>query len=208
MATATAPNPKPTPSTRWGPLPLVPGPHRWTVDEFHRVRDSGVWEGRKILLIDGELIEMPAAKPPHDMALTLADYLFKALFGKGHVVRIQMGMVFNINTDPIPDLAVVPGDPRTMVSSPETAELILEVSDTSFDYDTNEKMSLYAAAGIADYWVIDLTGRRVLVYRSPAADATKKYGHGYTNLSVLTPGQSLAPLAAPNSPVAAADLLP
>lgn len=200
----------PTPSrpTRWGPPPLVPGPHRWTVDEFHTVRGSGVWEGRKILLIDGELVDMPAPKPPHDIALTLADYLFKALFGAGHVVRIQMGMVLDINTDPIPDLAVVPGDPRTMVATPATAELVLEVSDSTFDYDANVKGSLYAAAGIADYWVIDVTGRRVLVYRSPAPDPTRKYGHGYASLTVLVPGQSLAPLALPNSPVAAADLLP
>src|SRR5437763_5847262 len=97
------------------PPPTLPGPHRWTVDEFYRVRSSGVWEGRKILLIDGELIEMAAAKPPHDIALSLAYYLFSNLFRPGHVVRIQMGMVFNINTDPIPDLAIVPGDPRTMV---------------------------------------------------------------------------------------------
>lgn len=199
MATATLPRPSP---------PAVPGPHRWTVDEFYRVKGSGVWEGRKIILIDGELIEMPAPKPPHDIALTLAYYRFAAIFGQGHVVRIQMGMVFDINTDPIPDLAVVPGDPRSMVATPATAELVLEVSDTSFDYDTNEKASLYAAAGIADYWVVDLTGGRVLVYRSPAPDPKQKYGHGYTALAVLLPGQTLAPLAAPHAPVDAADLLP
>lgn len=199
---------RPSPIVRGSPPPLVPGPHRWIVDEFHRVKESGVWEGRKILLIDGELIEMPAAKPPHDIALLLADYLFKALFAQGHVVRIQMGMVFNINTDPIPDLAVVPGDPRTMIATPGTAELVLEVSDSSLDYDTNEKASLYAAAGIADYWVIDVIGRRVLVHRSPAPDASRKYGHGYASVSVLVPGQSFAPLAAPQSPVAVADLMP
>jgi Uma2 family endonuclease len=178
------------------------------VDEFHRVMDSGVWEGRKILLIEGELIEMPAPKPPHDIALSLAYYLFTPLFGPGHVVRIQMGLVLNINTDPIPDLAVVPGDPRSMVVTPATAKLVLEVSDSTLDYDTNEKASLYAAAGIQDYWVVDVNGRRVLVYRSPAADAKQKYGHSYTAVTVLQPGQSLAPLALPTLPVAAADLLP
>lgn len=207
MAIATVPKPT-SPTTRWGPPPLVPGPHRWTVDEFHRVKDSGVWEGRKILLIDGELIEMPAPKPPHDISLLLADYLFKALFAQGHVVRIQMGLELDINTDPLPDLAVVPGDPRTQVVTPATAKLVLEVSDSTFDYDANVKGGLYAAAGIADYWVIDVNGRRVLVYRAPAPDPAKKYGHGYTSVTVLTAGQSLAPLAAPNAPVAAADLLP
>jgi Uma2 family endonuclease len=190
------------------PPPVLPGPHRWTVDEFYRARDARVFEGLKVILIDGELIEMPAPKPPHDIALSLAYYLFSALFGQGHVVRIQMGMVFNINTDPVPDLAVVPGDPRSMVATPATAELILEVTDTTFAYDTGEKASLYAAAGIADYWVIDVTGGRVLVYRSPAPDPRQKYGHGYAALTVLLPGQSLAPLAVPHAPVAASDLLP
>ncbi len=191
------------------PPPLLPGPHRWTVGEFHRVKGSGVWEGRKILLIDGELIEMPAPKPPHDVALMLADHLFKSLFPPpGQAVRIQMGMVFNINTDPIPDLAVMQGDPRTLMSTPSTAELVLEVSDTTFAFDTGEKASLYAAAGIADYWVVDVSGGRLLVYRSPVADPRQKYGHGYSAVTPLLPGQSLAPLARPQSPVAAADLLP
>jgi hypothetical protein len=56
--------------------------------------------------------------------------------------------------------------------------------------------------------VVDVTGGRVLVYRSPTPDPKQKYGHGYTSLTVLLPGQSLAPLAAPQSPVAASDLLP
>ena len=190
------------------PPPILPGPHRWTVNEFHRVKDSGVWEGRKILLIDGELIETPAHGPPHDIPLMLAHYLFAELFSPGHVVRIQMGMVFNINTDPIPDLAVVRGDPRTLTATPSTAELVLEVSDTTFAFDTGEKASLYAAAGIADYWVVDVSGGRVLVYRSPVVDSRQKYGYGYSGVTPLLPGQSLAPLAQPQSPVAAADLLP
>jgi Uma2 family endonuclease len=190
------------------PPVILPGPHRWTVDEFHRVKESGVWDGRKIILIDGELIEMPAAKPPHDIALMLADYLFKSLFSQGYVVRIQMGMVFNINTDPIPDLAVVPGTPRAALATPTTAELVLEVSDTSLAFDTGEKASLYAAAGIADYWVIDVNGRRVLVHRDPKPDPARKYGHGYATVTVLLPGNALAPLAAPQTPIAAADLLP
>jgi len=187
---------------------LATGPHPRTVDEFYRLRNARVFGRRKVLLIGGELIEQPRATPTHDIALTLASYCLKDVFAVGHVVRIQMGMVFDINTDPIPDLAVVPGDPRSMVATPATAELVLEVSDTSFDYDTNEKASLYAAAGIADYWVVDLTGGRVLVYRTPAPDPKQKYGHGYTALTVLLPGQTLTPLAAPHGPVKAADLLP
>ena len=84
----------------------------------------------------------------------------------------------------------------------------MEVSDSTVTFDTGEKSSLYAAAGIADYWVIDVVNRRVVVHRGPTADAKQKYGHGYASVNVLLPGQSLAPLAAPGSPVEVLDLLP
>ena len=77
----------------------------------------------------------------------------------------------------------------------------------SLDYDLGVKASLYAAAGIADYWVVDVVARRVLVHRTPAPDAMKKYGHGYSSITVLVPSQSIAPLALPQTPVDAAELL-
>jgi len=186
----------------------LPRPYSWQVDEFQRAREANVWNGQKVLLIDGELIEMPAAKPPHDIALTLAYRTFSKIFDATHVVRIQMGMVFNINTDPLPDLAVVPGDPRTMISTPEHAVYVLEVSDSSLSFDTKEKASLYAAAGIADYWVVDVVNRQVLVHRDPKPNATAKYGSSYSSVTALSPGQSLAPLAAPQRAVDAGELLP
>jgi Uma2 family endonuclease len=212
MTTATLPisatptTPPPQPKT---PGPVQPTPVKWTVEEFHQVKYMGqVWEGKKVILIDGGLIEMPPAGPLHNQALMLADYLFKALFAQGYVVRIQMPLVFGINTDPIPDLAVVAGAPRSISTNPSTAVLVLEVSDSSLSFDTGEKASLYAAAGIADYWVVDTINRRLIVHRDLTADAKQKYGHGYASVNVLLPGQSLAPLAAPTSNVEVNDLLP
>ena len=190
------------------PTPTLPAPYRWTVDGYRHGLYLGVWEGKKVLLIDGELIEVPAPDPIHDMALTLAYYLLMRIFAAGYVVRVQMGMALSLDTDPLPDLAVVPGDPRTVTVHPPTAALVLEVSSTSLAFDTGEKASLYAAAGVRDYWVTDIHGRRVIVHRNPTPDPAQKYGHGYASVTVLVPGQSLAPLAAPQSPVAAADLLP
>ena len=114
MTTATLPiSATPTaPASPTAPSPVQPTAYRWTVEDFHWVKyGSQVWEGKKVLLIDGELIEMPPPGPLHNTALALADYLFKALFAQGFVVRIQMPLVFGINTDPLPDLAVVAGDP-------------------------------------------------------------------------------------------------
>ena len=186
----------------------LPGPALWTLEEFHRAKYSGFWEGRKILLIEGELIEMPNPGPVHNSALGLADYCFKAIFARGYWVRVQMPMVLGINTDPLPDLAVVAGDPRTVVANPETARLVLEVSDSTLSYDRGEKASLYAAAGIADYWVVDVVNRQVLVHRDPKLNATAKYGSSYSSVTALSPGQSIAPLAAPQRAVDAGELLP
>lgn len=211
MTTATLPAsvPPTAPAAPTIPSPLQPTTYKWTVEDFHWVKyGSQVWEGKKVLLIDGGLMEMPPPGPIHNTALSLADYLFKALFVQGFVVRIQMPLVFGINTDLLPDLAVVAGAPRSISTNPSTAVLVLEVSDSTLSFDTSEKASLYAAAGIADYWVIDVVNRRVVVHRGPTADPKQKYGHAYTSVNVLLPGQSLAPLAAPGSAVEVNDLLP
>jgi Uma2 family endonuclease len=86
--------------------------------------------------------------------------------------------------------------------------LVVEVSDSSLDYDTTDKASLYAAAGIADYWVVDLVNRRLMVMRDPLADAAARFGFRYSTVTAVAIGQSASPLAAPASNVAVADLMP
>jgi Uma2 family endonuclease len=119
-----------------------------------------------------------------------------------------MGMVLNINTDPIPDIAVVVRPPGKVPPKPRTALLVVEVSDTSLAYDTGDKASLYAAAGIADYWVIDVNGRQLHVFRNPVADPGREYGHWYASVTVLGPTDTVAPLAAPANLITVGDLLP
>jgi Uma2 family endonuclease len=189
--------------------PAIPQRVLWTCDEFHDVSDSGLFEGRNVILVDGELLEMPAPNPPHNTALTLADYKFKAIFQPGFVVRVQMSMELGQTTDPVPDLAVVRGDVRAFVSvQPTTAELIIEVSDSTLAYDTGNKANLYAAGGIADYWVIDLVHDRLVVFRDPRRDPGQPHGASYFRQTMLGRGDSITPLAAPNAAVAVNDLLP
>jgi Uma2 family endonuclease len=193
-------------------IPLVaptPPPVRWTCDDFHDVCDAGVFEGRNVILMDGELLEQPAHNPPHNTALTLADYLFKAIFNTGYVVRIQMSMELGQTTDPVPDLAVVRGNARTFAMlQPKSAELVVEVSDSTLAYDTGDKANLYAAGGIADYWVIDLPNDRLIVFRDPRPDPGQPHGHSYSHQTSLGRIGSIAPLAAPASIVNVSDLLP
>ena len=199
MATGVLPNPSPS---------FQPSPRRWTCDEFHRMWDTGALEGKWVILVDGEMLAMPAPDLSHDVAVELTNAWLRTVFPRGFWVRIQMGMVLGINTDPIPDIALVHGGPLTLVQHPHSAELIVEVANSSLAYDTGDKASLYAAAGIADYWVIDVENRRLHVFRDPRPDAARKYGHGYANVQVLGSGDAIAPLAALGSSVGVNELLP
>jgi Uma2 family endonuclease len=173
---------------------------RWTCAEFHRFGDLGVFEGRGAMLIDGIILEEGPMNPPHAVTLGLVEEAIRAAFGAGWWVRNQLPLVLGHDTDPEPDLAVVPGRPRDYAAHPTTADLVIEVADSSLDFDTNEKRLLYARSAIRDYWVVDINGRRLLVYRDPRAG-------DYASQQVFSPADAVAPLAVPSAVVPVADLL-
>jgi len=187
----------------------IPRPKRWTCAEFHQLGDEGWFEHVRPILIDGEILEMPVPNPPHSTAKSLTEEALRAIFGVGFVVRPENPLVLGRSTDPVPDLAVVTGSIRDYARAhPSTAVLVVEVADSSLDFDTGDKASLYASAGIGDYWVVDLVNRRLIVFRGPRADAVKPFGFTYANVTEYHLGQSVAPLAAPGSAIVIADLLP
>ena len=100
---------------------------------------------------------------------------------------------------PEPDLAVVPGRPRDYSAHPNSAALVVEVSDSLLSFDMNQKRLLYARAGIRDYWVVDVNSRRLLVYRNPQAG-------DYGTPRQLGESDTVSPLAAPTANVLVADL--
>lgn len=180
----------------------TPRPMRWTCAAFHRVGDLGLLEGRRPLLIDGVLLEQGQMSPPHAVALGLVVAALRASLGADWRLRQQMPLVLADDTDPMPDLAVIAGPIRGATGHPATADLVVEVADTSLRFDTTEKRGLYAAASIADYWILDVNGRVLLVFRDPVP------GHGYATALTLGPNDTVAPLAAPDASVRVADLLP
>lgn len=179
--------------------PPVPRPVRWTCAEFHRFGDLGAFENRRAMLIDGVILEQGPMNPPHATALLLVVEAIRVAFGAGWCIRPQLPLVFGKFTDPQPDIAVVPGGPRDYTGHPTDAALVIEVSDTSLGFDTNEKRRLYAEAGIREYWVVDINGRRLLVFRDPVAG-------DYASTRHFAPGDSLAPLAKPTANIAVSEL--
>lgn len=192
MTTLTLSSP---PGTTTGPRPV-----RWTCTEFHRVGDTGLFEGRRAMLIDGVILEEGAMNPPHALTLEVVMDTIRAVFATGWRVRGQSPLVLGQDLDPLPDVAVIAGTTRGTFGHPTTADLVIEVADSSLDFETTEKRLLYARAGIREYWVVDINGRRLLVYRDPQ-------GGDYAIQLALAATDSVSPLAVPTAAVRVADLL-
>jgi Uma2 family endonuclease len=182
------------------PASIGPRPLRWTCAEFHRFGDMGLFEGRRAMLIDGIILEQGPMNPPHAITLELVEEALRTAFGPGWRIRCQSPLVLGQDLDPEPDVAVVAGTARGSTGHPTTADLVVEVADSSLDFDTNEKRLRYARAGIREYWVVDINGRRLLVYRDPQ-------GSDYANQQALGPKDAVTPSAAPSAVVQVAGLL-
>lgn len=186
-------------------------PLRWTVDEFHRMGDMGWFEGRRVELIEGEIIEMSPMGSHHVTSVHKAARALERAFGAGFYTRVQSPLIVHSRTDPEPDIAVVRGDIEDYAEShPTPAEtvLVVEISDTTLERDRNYKASLYASAGIAEYWIVDVAARRLEVRRQPIAAADQPFLASYSQTQTFTVAQEVSPLAAPHATIRAADLLP
>lgn len=188
------------------PAPL-PGPKRWTVREFHRLWEQGFFSERKAILLDGEIIDMPIPGPLHNKGVGKGDYALKRVFVGNFWVRVQLPLELNLWTDPVPDLSVVDGSPDDYNVNPSTALLAVEVSDTTLSIDL-EKALLYAAAGIREYWIVDLNNRLLIVHRDPQPDAASTSGFRYQNVTRLDGTASVFPLALPSAKIDVSELLP
>jgi Uma2 family endonuclease len=187
-----------------------PRPLRWTREEYILASEAGVFLERRVQLIGGEIIEMPAQKNWHAMGITMVADALRLAFGANVWVRVQMTLDLSPHSLPDPDVAVIPGalqsHPPTGI--PTSALLVVEVSETTLSFDRNHKACLYAACGIADYWVLNLVDRQLEVYRDPVADPARPFGHRYDSRTDLGPADAVTPLALPAARIAVADLLP
>ena len=204
MATAHQPRaPGATPSSR-----RRSGLFRWTVDQVYKLSELGFFDDKHVELIDGVLFEM-TINPPHAVAMELVMNFFVRRFGGVYSIRIQQPLDFGRRSLPEPDLAMVAGTARDFAQGhPKSALLLVEISDSTLRKDRVLKAHLYAHAGIADYWIVNLNDRQLEVHRSPGADPSRKGRYRYADVTVVPADGHVAPLAAPDAPIAVADLLP
>src|ERR1700722_7311439 len=192
------------------PVPTLarePQVKHWTRDEFYRLADLGLFRGQRAELIDGVIMVLSPQNWPHAITVDRAAKLLDRLLAPAFWVRSQLPLSFGPMTEPEPDVSVVTGGPKDYQDHPTFAVLIVEVSDSTLAYDRGPKASLYARAGIADYWIVNLVDRKLEVRRTPVADATQVYGHGYASLTELIPPATVSPLAAPQVSLVVADLI-
>jgi Uma2 family endonuclease len=183
---------------------------RWTRKEYDRLVELGVLhEDEPIELVDGQMVVREPKHTPHVTATALAVEALRDAFGAGWLVRAQDPVALDDDSEPEPDVTVVRGAPRDYLAEhPSRPALIVEVAQSSLAFDRRRKGGLYARAGIAEYWIVNLVGRVLEVYRQPVRSASARYGWKYKNARMLKPGATVSPLAAPTARIAVANLLP
>ena len=185
-----------------------PRSFQWTRSEYCRLAEAGVWEDRRVELLEGEIIETPPQKNEHVVAVKLVEKELEAAFGPRFFVRVQSPLDLGEKSQPEPDVAVVPGSPRDYKSHPTTALLVVEISDSSLRLDRRRKRPIYARGGIGDYWILNLLDRCLEVHRRPISDSSIKGGFRFGDTMILTERDFISPLAIPKKRILIADMLP
>ena len=184
---------------------VVPEPktRRWTRVEYERLIELGVFQpDERLELLDGALVVREPQGPRHATAVRRVVVALRRALGEAWLVDSQFPIALDDLSEPEPDVAVVPGPiDAYRHAHPSRPVLIVEVADSSYRIDREHKASLYARAGVPEYWIVDLVHEAVEVHRQPEAS-------GYGSVQALRPPATLIALIAPDSPIAVADLLP
>jgi Uma2 family endonuclease len=188
-----------------------PSPPVWrlkiTREMYYRLAELGFFEDRQVELIEGEVIEMSPVSPRHFASGDRIQKLFNAVFGEGYWVRFQGPLVLG-DSEPQPDIAVVEGTPEMYQQEhPHKAVLVVEISDATLQYDRTYKLSLYARAGIPEYWIVNLKEQLLEIYREPIPLEETPFGYGYRIREIRRPGETVHPLIKPDVALAVSELL-
>ncbi len=134
--------------------------------EYDRMVEIGIFEGQRVELIRGRVVEMAPQYAPHASVIALVnEVLVPQVRGRARV-RPQLPFVAVDESEPEPDLALVAIADHSR-EHPSQAFLLIEVSASSLAWDRAVKVPLYGESGVPEYWIVDVDGRRALVHRRP-----------------------------------------
>ena len=188
-------------------LPL----RRFTLDEYHSLIETGFFdEEERVELLEGVLVSMSPIHPPHANAVDLLLLVFSGLLTRGGIrIRVQAPIsIADSDSEPEPDLILLEDMGAAFAErhpSPSEVFLLVEVAESSLSIDRSKKGSLYAQAGITEYWIWNLVDDVLEVYRDPRSPSSGEAL--YQTKLTFSQGMSIAPLAFPDFKVVVDDLL-
>jgi Uma2 family endonuclease len=170
--------------------------HRFTVDEYHRMGEVGIFsEDDRVELLAGEIIEMSPIGPLHAGTVGRLTALFTSRLGGEVIVWVQNPLLLRTeDSEPQPDVVLLrPRSDFYTQAHPEGQDvyLVIEVADTSAAADREVKFPIYARAGVPEAWLLNMSAQRLEVHRHPTSD-------GYQDVSILQRGEWVAPQAFPD----------
>ncbi len=161
---------------------------RFTVEQYHQMIDCGVLaEDAPVELLSGCLVQKMTKNPPHRLCTRLVREALDAIVPNGWYVETQEPITLS-DSEPEPDLAIIQGNPRDYPDRHPTATevaLIIEVADSTLERDRTIKQMIYAAAGIPEYWIINVRDRQIEIHRSPLQN---KENYRYQQKLIVTQG--------------------
>jgi Uma2 family endonuclease len=161
---------------------------KFTVGQYHQMIESGILTERdRVELLQGEIIEMSPVGRQHAACVDRLNELFVLGLVSKAIVRVQSPIRLSNNSEPQPDLAILrrrsdfyaDGHPQ-----PDDVFALVEVSDTTVEFDRAVKVPLYAKEGIAEVWIVDLNANLIEVYREPTSSS-------YQQIQAFAQSQSL-----------------
>jgi Uma2 family endonuclease len=164
----------------------------FTMAEYYKMYEAGIiGPDERTELIEGEIIKMSPMGVRHGSAVIRSNDLFGRLYRGKALVSVQVPIDLDEYNEPVPDLCLLKPTTDYYASrhaGPSDVFLVLEISDTTLDYDSRLKLRLYAAAEIPEYWIANLKEQTLLVFRKPSKkkyETTLTYRRG-DSIGVLT----------------------
>jgi Uma2 family endonuclease len=174
-------------------------PVRLTRAQYDAIVAAGLFEDQRVELLEGVVVSMAPNDPPHASPVELlTEILVPALLGRARV-RIQLSLVAAGESEPEPDVAIVPLADYSK-EHPSSAHLVIEVAYSSLRKDRLLKAPLYARSGFGEYWIINVPAKVVEVHRGPSPD-------GWSSITRHAAPETLHPEAFPDVSVPIASIL-
>ncbi len=178
-------------------------PRLFTVDEFHRMVEAGVFgDHERVELLEGVIVSLTTQGPAHANAIRRLNKWLVLQLGDAFSLLPQLPVTLGQRSEPVPDLAVVRADEGSARVHPRQALLMIEVSDTTLRKDRRVKLGLYARFGIPEYWIVNVKNSTVEVHRDPDLDAGR-----YRTLLTAGTDANLSPPGLPGVCISIRELL-